>query len=273
MAGHRVRRASWAVLCAVLSVLVLASASGAASRVGVGKMTVTPTRVTAGSTNDLSFGFTADSAPLTGTTLVDVPRGWTKPQRANPSAPGYIELQSAGCVGTQISGVAGRRIVIDTHCPRRHLFRLIYHRAAAPLISADGFVFLTQTRKAGVPKKVPFAPLGPRKQPVVKVRGAAEKRLFMTVTSIATAGTSFSSTIRAVDQWDNNAPDFAGTVTLTSSDAAATLPAPYAYVTKDVGQHTFTGIVLRTVGTQTITATDSNGFSVTSGPITVSGGS
>jgi hypothetical protein len=236
-------------------------------------MSITPTRVSAGSTNDFNFSFTADSAALTGTTLVDVPRGWTKPQRTNPSAPGYVELQSAGCVGTAISGIAGRRIVIDTHCPRRHLFELIYHRAAAPLISADGFVFLTQTRKAGAPKKVPFAPLGPRKQPVVKVRGASENHLFMTVTSIATAGTSFSATVRAVDQWDNNSPDYAGTVTLTSSDSAATLPAPYAYVTKDVGQHTFTGIFLRTVGTQTITATDSNGFSVTSGPITVNGSS
>ena len=253
--------------------LVLASATGAALRVGVGRMSVAPTRVSAGSTNDLSFAFTADSTALTGTTLVDVPRGWTKPQRTSPAAPGYVELQAAGCVGTTISGIAGRRIVIDTHCPRRHLFRLVYHRAEAPLISADGFVFLTQTRKAGAPKKVPFAPLGPRKQPVVKVRGAAEKRLFMTVTSVATAGTTFGATVRAVDQWDNNAPDFAGTVTLTSTDPAATLPAPYAYTTKDVGQHIFTGIVLRTVGTQTITATDSNGFSVTSGPIAVNGSS
>ena len=270
MAGGRFTRA---MACAGLALLVLASASGAASRVGVGKMMVTPTRVTAGSTNDLSFAFTADSAPLIGTTLVDVPRGWTKPQRTNASAPGYVELDAAGCVGTTIAGIASRRIVIDTHCPRRHLFRLIYHHAVAPLISADGFVFLTQTRKAGAPKKVTFAPLGPRKQPVVKVRGAAEKRLFMTVTSIATVGTTFSATVRAVDQWDNNAPDFAGTVTLTSTDPAATLPAPYAYVTKDVGQHIFTGIVLRTVGTQTITASDSNGFTVTSGPITVNGSS
>ena len=60
------------------------------------------------------------------------------------------------------------------------------------------------------------------------------------------------------------------TVSLTSSDPAATLPAPYAYATKDVGQHTFTGIVLRTVGNQTITATDSNGFTVQSPPIAVS---
>ncbi len=269
---ERLGPVGWALLCAGAGVLVLASATGAASRVGVGRMSVTPTRVPAGSTNDFSFAFTADSAPLTGTTLVDVPRGWTKPQRGNPSAPGYIELQAAGCVGTTISGIAGRRIVIDTHCPRRHLFRLVYHRAAAPLLSADGFVFLTQTRKAGAPKKVPFAPLGPRKEPVVRVRGAAPKTLFMTVTSVATVGQTFGATVRAVDQWENNAPDYVGTVTLTSSDPAATLPAPYAYVTKDVGQHTFTGIVLRTPGAQTITASDSNGFRITSGPISVSAG-
>jgi hypothetical protein len=270
MEGRKFTRAS---VCAGLIVLVLASTGGAALRVGVGKMTVTPTRVAAGSTNDFDFGFTADSAPLTGTTLVDVPRGWSKPQRTSPSGPGYVELDPAGCVGTTISGIAGRRIVIDTHCPRRHLFRLVYHRAVAPLISADGFVFLTQTRKAGAPKKVPFAPLGPRKQPVVKVRGAGQKGLFMTVTSVATVGQTFGTIVRAVDQWGNNAPDYAGTVSLTSSDPAATLPAPYAYAPKDVGQHTFTGIVLRTVGNQTITATDSNGFTVTSGPIAVGTGS
>jgi hypothetical protein len=233
-------------------------------------MSVVPNRVTAGSTNELSFSFIADSAPLSGTTLVDVPRGWTKPQQANPAAPGYVELQSAGCVGTRIAGIASRRIVIATQCPRRHLFRLLYHKAAAPLLSADGFVFLTQTRPANAPKKAPFRPLGPKKQPVVKVRGAAQAGLFMTITSVATAGVPFGATVRAVDQFGNNAADYAGTVTLTSSDPLASLPEPYAYATKDVGQHTFTKLVLHTVGTQTVTATDSNGFTVQSPPIAVS---
>ena len=78
--------------------------------------------------------------------------------------------------------------------------------------------------------------------------------------------------MRIVDQFGNNAADYAGTVTLTSSDPTATLPAPYAYAAKDVSQHTFTGIVLHTPGTQTVTATDSNGFTITSPPITVSTG-
>src|SRR5205085_11606660 len=132
-------------------------------RVGVGKMTVTPNRVTAGTTDlELTFAFTADSAPVNGTTLVDVPRGWTKPQQSSPTTPGYVEVQADGCTGTRIFGLNGRRIAIETHCPRRHLFRLLYHKAAAPLISADGYVFLTQTRKARAPKTVPFQPLGPQ---------------------------------------------------------------------------------------------------------------
>src|SRR5215210_661947 len=271
MAAPSLTRAKGVALCAGLAVLVLASSTGAALQAGVGRMSVTPNRLTAGTEgNELTFSFVSDSAPLKGTTLLDVPRGWSKPQTASPTAPGYVELQSAGCVGTHIAGVATRRIVIETHCPRRHLFRVLYHRASTPLLSADGYVFLTQTRRAGVSKKVPFRPLGPKKQPVVRVRGAAVAGLFMTTTSVATVGVPFNVTVRAVDQFGNNAADYAGTVGLTSTDPAATLPGPYAYGPKDVAQHTFTGIVLRTTGSQRVIATDSNGFTIQSGPITVS---
>jgi hypothetical protein len=253
MAAGTVTRARGTALCACLVVLVFASTSGAAARVGIGKMTVVPTRVTAGTTdNELSFAFTADSAALKGTT------------------PGYVELQASGCVDTRIARISSRRIVITTQCPRRHLFRLLYHKAAAPLLSADGFVFLTQTRQGNAPKKVPFRPLGPQKQPVVRVRGAAQAGLFMTITSVATAGVPFGATVRAVDQFGNNAADYAGSVTLTSSDPSAAVPAAYPYAATDAGQHTFTGIVMRTVGTQTVTATDSHGFTIQSPPITVS---
>jgi hypothetical protein len=265
-------RISPATLCALLGLLILAGSSGAAARVGVGKMTVTPNRVTAGSTaNDLIFTFLADSASLSGQTIVDVPRGWTPPQRTNPSGKGYVLLQPAGCTSaTRITGIVGRRIAIATQCGRRHLYRLLYHRGSAPLLSADGYVFLTQTRPASTSRKVHFRPLGPRKQPVVRVRGAAASRLFMTVTSFAAPGVPFGATVRAIDQWGNNAADYTGTITLTSTDPAATLPGAYAYGPKDTAQHTFTGVILRTPGTHRITATDSSGFTIESGPITVS---
>jgi hypothetical protein len=95
----------------------------------------------------------------------------------------------------------------------------------------------------------------------------------MTLTSVATAGTPFGATVRAIDQWGNNAADYTGMVTLTSTDPLATLPAPYTYGPTDAAQHLFTGIILRTPGPQRVTATDSAGRSVSSGPISVSPGS
>ncbi|HEY2939286.1 MAG TPA: hypothetical protein VGJ27_05710 [Gaiellaceae bacterium] len=260
-------------LAALLGLLVVAGSSGAAGRIGVGKMTVTPNRVSAGSAgNDLTFTFTADSAALTGQTIVDVPVSWSPPQRTSPAASGYVEVQPTDCLGsTRITAIVRRRITIATACGRRHVYRLIYHHATAPRLAADGYVFLTQTRAAaGTGKKVVFRPLGPRKQPVVRVRGASASGLFISTTSVATSGTPFNVTVRAIDPFGNNAADYAGTVTMTSTDTAASLPAPYAYGPADLSQHTFTGVILRTPGTQRITATDSNGFSITSGPIAVS---
>jgi hypothetical protein len=260
-------------LAALLGLLVVAGSSGAAGRIGVGKMTVTPNRITAASTgNDLTFTFTADSGSLVGQTTVDVPAGWSAPQRSNPSGPGYVEVQPTGCsASTRLLGIAKRRLTIATSCARGRFYRLVYHRATAPRFSSDGYVFLTRTRPASRSgKNVAFRPLGPRKQPVVRVRGAAASALFMSTTSVATSGTPFSVTVRAVDGYGNNAADYAGTVTLSSTDTAASLPGPYAYGAADLSQHVFTGVILRTPGTQRITATDSNGYSITSGPIAVS---
>jgi hypothetical protein len=93
----------------------------------------------------------------------------------------------------------------------------------------------------------------------------------MIVTSVATVGVPFTATVRAVDAFGNNASGYTGTVTLTSTDAKASLPAPFLYGTPPhTSQYTFTGIVLRTEGTQRLRATDSHGFKIESGPITVS---
>jgi hypothetical protein len=260
-------------LAALLGLLAVAASSGAAGRIGAGKMTVTPNRVTAASTgNDLTFTFTADSGALSGLTTVDVPAGWSAPQRSNPSGPGYVEVQPASCAGsTRLLGIAKRRLTIATTCSRGRSYQLVYHRATAPRFSSDGYVFLTRTRPAARRgKQAAYRPLGPRKQPVVRVRGASASALFMSTTSVATSGTPFSVTVRAVDGYGNNAADYAGTVTLTSTDTAASLPVPYAYGPTDLSQHVFAGVILRTPGTQRITATDSNGFSITSGPIAVS---
>jgi hypothetical protein len=242
--------------------------ASAAGPTGIGRMIVTPTTLYAGSTgNELTFTFYANRA-LTGQTIVDFPRaGWSLPQTRSAAAAGYLELKRGTCGGsTRIASIKARRVTIATACKRNHTYQLLYHKATVPTMAADGYIFLTQTRASGSTKLRPLARSG---QPVVKIKGGAPTGLDMTLTNVATVGTPFSVTVRAVDSWFNNAFPYGATVTFTSSDPAATLPGPYAYTPADVAQHTFTGVVLRTPGTQTITATDSNGFTKQSPPITV----
>jgi parallel beta-helix repeat protein len=72
-----------------------------------------------------------------------------------------------------------------------------------------------------------------------------------------TAGAAHSFQVTAQDAFGNTIKGYTGTVTFTSSDAAATLPAAYAFKATDVGAHTFTA-TLNTAGTQTITASDAS---------------
>ena len=86
----------------------------------------------------------------------------------------------------------------------------------------------------------------------------------------ATAGTSVSVTVTALDQFNNTATAYAGTVHITSTDGAALLPAD-ATLTNGAG--TF-AITFKTAATQTVTATDTVAASITgtSGNVTVSPG-
>ncbi|HXI70589.1 MAG TPA: Ig-like domain repeat protein [Verrucomicrobiae bacterium] len=71
-----------------------------------------------------------------------------------------------------------------------------------------------------------------------------------------TAGVAGSVTVTAFDAGGNLATNYTGTITFTSTDTQATLPASYTFVVGDAGAHTFTnGVTLKTAGTRTITAT------------------
>jgi hypothetical protein len=60
--------------------------------------------------------------------------------------------------------------------------------------------------------------------------------------SSVTAGTALSVTITALDQWNNVATPYVGTLTFSSSDqgAGVVLPADYTFTAADAGVHTFT---------------------------------
>src|SRR5439155_552100 len=69
------------------------------------------------------------------------------------------------------------------------------------------------------------------------------------------AGTSHNFTVTAQDAFGNTASGYSGTVTFTSSDGQAVLPANYTFTGGDAGVHTFSA-TLKTAGSQSITATD-----------------
>jgi hypothetical protein len=94
---------------------------------------------------------------------------------------------------------------------------------------------------------------------VLSVQPGPVDHLVLSVPATATAGTAFSFTVTALDQFNNNATGYTGTVHFTKSDSGAgsAVPGDYTFVAGDNGVHTFTnGATLVTAGSQTITGTD-----------------
>jgi hypothetical protein len=281
--------------------LVPAQSPAAAPGLGVGSVDITPNHVAAGSTNTFKLTFTADTGPLKGTTLIDIPHSWSLPQASRLGATGYVALAHDTCSSaTKITRVAGYRLTIATSCQRGQRFEVTYGPAVASTFAADGFVFLTQTKpsvgttatklvkvkkvvktKAGkkvkktVTKRVifivkpTFQPLASKKQPIVVVNGGPVDHLVLNAPTIVTAGTPFSVNVRAEDVFGNTASGYTGTVSFSSSDPAAFLPTAYTFTTNDFGSKTLGGVILRATGTQTITVTDSTGRVDVGNPITV----
>jgi alpha-tubulin suppressor-like RCC1 family protein len=98
--------------------------------------------------------------------------------------------------------------------------------------------------------------------------GAATKLVFKTVPTTATAGTSFSATVEAQDANNNRVTSATNSVTYSSSDAQAVLPASAALVS---GQSA-PSLTLRTAGSRTITAA-ATGLASATATLTVSAGS
>jgi hypothetical protein len=106
----------------------------------------------------------------------------------------------------------------------------------------------------------------------VTVVAAAASR-FVVSTSAANpdvAGTPFTVTVTARDAYGNTASGYRGTAHFSSDDAAATLPADYAFAAADNGVHTFSNVLLRTAGSRAVSAADTVTGSITgSAAITV----
>jgi hypothetical protein len=90
----------------------------------------------------------------------------------------------------------------------------------------------------------------------IKVNPAAASKFLLTAPASVSAGTAFSLTLTVEDAFGNVVTGYSGTVHFSSTDPRATLPKNYTFTAADQGLHTFTGLVLRKKGYQTITITD-----------------
>jgi hypothetical protein len=92
---------------------------------------------------------------------------------------------------------------------------------------------------------------------LTEVAGSSTRLVVSGFPSPQIAGTPGSVTVAAQDQFGNVTTGYLGTIHFTSSDAQAALPADYTFASSDNGTHTFSaGVTLRTLGTQSITASN-----------------
>jgi hypothetical protein len=91
---------------------------------------------------------------------------------------------------------------------------------------------------------------------------AAPDKLVLAAPTAETAGKSFNLTVTALNSSGTTDTGYVGTIHFTSSDVQAGLPADFAFTAADAGTSTFT-LTLETMGTQSITATDTATSSIT----------
>ena len=89
----------------------------------------------------------------------------------------------------------------------------------------------------------------------VQVAPGSTVSLQMSTIPNTVAGTAHTFTIIAVDAFGNTNVNYAGTITFSSSDVAAQLPASYTFVATDAGTRTFSA-TLKTAGNQSLTVQD-----------------
>jgi hypothetical protein len=112
--------------------------------------------------------------------------------------------------------------------------------------SGTQFVFAQDTGAASV-----------NGQASIQVQAAQATQFVLAAPASVQTNQAFSITLTVEDGFGNAAASFRGLVHFTSNDTHGTLPGDYTFTNSDQGVHTFSGVVFRSGGNRTVTATDS----------------
>ena len=238
---------------------------------GAGTVTVDPSSVTAGTAgNSFDFTFTAPPASYfaSGSAVrVTVPAGWTAPQMSDAGAPGYVSSTSGTCTpgAVSVAGAGPWTITVAQACAQATSFVITYGADTSTAVTVpkvavtSAFTSLTQAGSGGTLTAIAASP-------TVAVNADAASRLEVLLPgmsaapgttagytgspSATTAGSRVTLTVNATDVYWNVIPSATQTVTITTTDPNATLPASAALVS---GTGTFQ-VTLKTTGSHTVTA-------------------
>jgi hypothetical protein len=153
--------------------------------------------------------------------------------------------------------------------------------ASAPLVNGVGTFLVTLKTVAAdrwtiKAQDIALASVGGTSA-AITVHAAPANYFSVTAPANATTGNATDITVTAYDPYGNVATGYTGTVKLTSTDPAALNLGTYTFISgtgQDNGVHTFS-VMLKTAGSQTITASDATSINPTvtgtSSPITTRG--
>jgi hypothetical protein len=134
--------------------------------------------------------------------------------------------------------------------------------------AADGGVHtFSATLKIAATESIAASDTGPAHisgtQLNITVLPSTAAQFAFTLQGPLTAGVAATFMVTALDTYGNEATGYRGTVHFTTSDAKGTVPADYTFTAADNGQHAFSAaLILKTAGTQTVTATDTASSSI-----------
>ena len=210
---------------------------------------------------------------------------WSPPQTKNPRAAGYLTVKAPEGVTPKVATGGSRffrqyfawQNMVEATLPKQGLeagqtLRLTYgdRSGGSPGMRVQPFdekrfVFKVYVDVLGKGEYLPLA-----ESPSIEVVASAPHRLSVAMPSDAVAGEPTWCLVRAEDRYGNPAPRYRGTVYLETGDLRKRLPPRHTFTEADGGVHRFEGIILRRVGSHTVSATDGT-LRAKSNPVRVAG--
>lgn len=206
---------------------------------------------------------------------------WEPPQFAHPQGPGYTSVATTGAVRLLASFGGHRHIrpwraalqvdVRDGSLREGDAVVVTFgdRRGGGPGIRAqtfreteDVFKVLVDCFGSGRYEEIAASPR-------LRIVGGPAETLGVVAPSDAVTGQPLPVTVHALDSYGNLAERYEGVLTVSCSDAAASLPAAYRVTRADGGVKRFDDVVLRSPGVHTIRVTDAQGRGAASNPVEV----